>query len=79
MIGAGLGMFLYFVTEVIPSHYPSSLLADVKVKFLNNPVVMWLQIRDGWAVWADGGREGEWKRWKQEWERQRKVPKGKSS
>jgi len=79
VIGAVSGILLYIATEVIPRRYPSSLLAAVKVKLLNNPVVVWLQIRDGWAVWPDAGREGEWVRWRHEWERQQKVPKGKSS
>jgi len=79
VIGAVSGILLYIATEVIPRRYPSSLLAAVKVKLLNNPVVVWLQIRDGWAVWPDGGREGEWVRWRHEWEIQQKVPKGKSS
>jgi dolichyldiphosphatase len=30
-----------------------------------------LQIRDGWDIWNDGGREEEWVRWKGEWERRR--------
>lgn len=67
------------MTEAVPSRHPRSLLADVKASLLNNPVVVWLQIRDGWAVWVDGGREGEWVRWRQEWEKQRKVQKGKAS
>ncbi|KIM44955.1 hypothetical protein M413DRAFT_367393 [Hebeloma cylindrosporum] len=78
-IGAVLGVFLYIITEAIPTRYPRSVFAEVKFNILNNPVVVWLQIRDGWAVWADGGREGEWIRWRQEWERQRKISKGKSS
>ncbi|GAW00497.1 PAP2-domain-containing protein [Lentinula edodes] len=42
-----------------------------KMFLVSNPVSTWLQIRDGWAIWSDGGREGDWKRWKAEWDNQR--------
>jgi dolichyldiphosphatase len=35
-------------------------------------VSTWLQIRDGWAVWPDAGREGEWVRWRRRWEEERR-------
>lgn len=72
-IGAFLGTSLYALAEYIPRHYPQSALGAVKIFLLDNPVSSWFQIRDGWAVWADGGREGEWIRWKTEWEKQRRV------
>ena len=72
-IGALLGTTLYIVAEAVPSRYPSSPLGRVKTALLNNPVIVWLQIRDGWAVWADGGREVEWNRWREEWKRQQKI------
>lgn len=72
-IGAFLGTSLYVFAEYIPRHYPQSALGAVKIFLLDNPVSLWLQIRDGWAVWADGGREGEWIRWKTEWEKQQRV------
>ncbi|KAK0489141.1 hypothetical protein IW261DRAFT_1443389 [Armillaria novae-zelandiae] len=43
----------------------------VPVFFLVNPVSTWLQIRDGWDIWADGGREHEWLRWRKEWDSKR--------
>jgi len=71
-IGAGLGVSLYLLTEAIPTRYPASPLGRMKTAILNNPVVVWLQLRDGWAVWADGGREGDWLRWRKQFEAQQK-------
>jgi len=34
-------------------------------------VATWLQIRDGWDIWSDGGRDDEWVRWRREWWRRR--------
>lgn len=68
-IGVFLGVSLYFISELIPTRYPNSLLGKFKTRILNNPLLVWFQIRDGWAVWPDGGREGEWQRWRQQWER----------
>ncbi|KAL0064405.1 hypothetical protein AAF712_008705 [Marasmius tenuissimus] len=47
---------------------PSVLSLPSSQPLLNNPIAIWLQIRDGWAVWPDAGREAEWKRWRKEWE-----------
>ncbi|KAF8963458.1 hypothetical protein BDZ97DRAFT_1919884 [Flammula alnicola] len=77
-IGTILGVPLYFVTEAIPTRYPTSSLGKAKSMILNNTIVKWLQIRDGWAVWADGGREGEWLRWRKEWERRQESAKEKT-
>lgn len=74
-----LGISLYVVAEAIPSRYPTSALGRAKTFFLDNPVVVWLQLRDGWAVWLDGGRECEWRRWRNEWEKQQKFLKTKVS
>ncbi|KAF8868536.1 hypothetical protein CPB84DRAFT_1695971, partial [Gymnopilus junonius] len=78
-IGTLLGISVYVVAEAIPSRYPTSALGRAKAMFLDNPVVVWLQLRDGWAVWEDGGREGEWRRWRKEWEKQEKSEKTKTS
>ncbi|KAF9006167.1 hypothetical protein BDQ17DRAFT_1399096 [Cyathus striatus] len=61
------------LTELIPTRRPNSQLGKLKAFALQNPISTWLQLRDGWAVWEDGGREGEWKRWRAEWERQQKA------
>ncbi|KAG5647855.1 hypothetical protein DXG03_007779 [Asterophora parasitica] len=67
-IGLVLGISLYVFAELIPRRRPTSSLGRIKKAVIANPVFNWLQIRDGWAVWADGGREGEWIRWKTQWE-----------
>jgi len=71
-IGSILALSLYLVAELLPTRYPTSYLGQFKQFVLSNPVSMWLQIRDGWAVWADGGRDEEWKRWRAEWEKRQK-------
>ncbi|KAF4610808.1 hypothetical protein D9613_007066 [Agrocybe pediades] len=71
-IGTTLGVSLYLISEAIPTRYPTSPLGRMKAAILNNPIVLWLQLRDGWAVWADGGREGEWLRWRKQFEAQQK-------
>ena len=42
---------------------------------LDHPIIAWLRIRDGWAIWPDGGREDEWRRWRDQWEAQWEVKK----
>jgi len=72
-IGVSLGVSLYVVAEVIPTRRPSSVSGRFRAFLLDNPVSVWLQIRDGWAIWADGGREDEWRRWRAEWVKQRST------
>lgn len=67
-IGTTLGVSLYFALSIIPTCYPDSIFGKVKKTILNSPVSIFLQIRDGWSVWADGGRSEEWQRWRREWE-----------
>ncbi len=66
-IGAIFGFALFLITELIPRRRPRSLLGRLRVTLLSNPIFIWIRIRDGWAVWADGGREDEWLRWRAEW------------
>lgn len=73
IIGVGLGIPLYLLAQVIPHRYPTSALGRVKIMFLDHPIVVWLQIRDGWAIWGDGGRECEWLRWRAQWEARKNV------
>ncbi|KAF9447725.1 PAP2-domain-containing protein [Macrolepiota fuliginosa MF-IS2] len=76
-IGSVLGISLYLAVDLIPTKFPTSLLGHIKRFVLDHPLSRWLQIRDGWEIWADGGREDEWLRWRAEWEkRQRSVPDG---
>ncbi|KAH8833052.1 hypothetical protein DL96DRAFT_1584481 [Flagelloscypha sp. PMI_526] len=78
-IGIMLGTSLYFVAELLPSWYPKSLLGQLKKFAVTNPISTWCQIRDGWALWADGGRHSEWLHWKQGWtEQQRLLETGKT-
>lgn len=72
-IGVFLGLSLYAVAELLPRRCPNSIFGKTRDLLLDNPISIWLQLRDGWGVWADGGREEEWKRWRTEWERQRKL------
>lgn len=73
-IGLLLGFSLYTLMELLPRRWPRSTFGSTKRFLISNPVSSWLQIRDGWAIWADGGREGEWIRWKTEWEKQHINP-----
>ncbi|KAG6918964.1 hypothetical protein DXG01_010203 [Tephrocybe rancida] len=72
-IGISFGTSLYVVAELIPQRRPQSIMGNLKRSFISHPIPQWLQIRDGWAVWADGGREGEWVRWKTEWEKRQRT------
>ncbi|KAJ4475039.1 hypothetical protein J3R30DRAFT_3658919 [Lentinula aciculospora] len=78
-IGVVCGSCCYGCFELIPTLRPNSVLGQFKVFLVSNPVSTWLQIRDGWALWPDGGREDDWKRWKIEWDRQRVVSREKQS
>lgn len=69
-IGAALGVPLYLLSTAIPAWYPLSALGRLKRAILAHPITTWLEVRDGWAIWADGGREEEWRRWRREWEKQ---------
>lgn len=76
VIGSSLGAFVYTFAQLLPTWYPQSLLGQFKAWLISNPVSTWVQLRDGWDVWADGGREGDWIRWKQEWDKRHKVKTG---
>ncbi|KAG9313107.1 hypothetical protein JVU11DRAFT_6557 [Chiua virens] len=72
-IGVSLGIVHYVLTELLPCTRPLSIFGRVRAAILAHPVVTWMQIRDGWAVWSDGGREIEWKHWKAAYRRQKHV------
>lgn len=63
-IGALLGTIHYIFTEHLPYRRPLSVFGRVRAAVLNHPFTNWIQVRDGWAIWPDGGREIEWQRWK---------------
>ncbi|KAH9832618.1 PAP2-domain-containing protein [Rhodofomes roseus] len=68
-IGVLFGTWYYAVVEVLPTMWPRSSLGRARAAVLENPVSTWFRIRDGWAVWSDGGKEIEWLRWRAEWSR----------
>ncbi|KAI6041331.1 hypothetical protein EDC04DRAFT_2867323 [Pisolithus marmoratus] len=67
-IGALLGTVHYIVTELLPYRRPHSVFSRVRTAVLRHPLMQWAQVRDGWAIWPDGGREIEWKHWKEMYE-----------
>ncbi|EJC99978.1 PAP2-domain-containing protein [Fomitiporia mediterranea MF3/22] len=67
-VGVALGVLTYTVTELIPFFYPDSPLGRFRRIFLSHPIITWLRIKDGWAIWEDGGREAEWLEWRRKWE-----------
>lgn len=71
--GAGVGVIFgaltYTVLELIPYIYPGSSLGRFRRAVLSHPISTWLRIKDGWAIWSDGGREVEWLEWRAKWER----------
>ncbi|KAF9224042.1 hypothetical protein BS17DRAFT_704040 [Gyrodon lividus] len=79
-IGISLGIVHYVVTELLPHRQPLSVFGRARTAILSHPVVTWMQVRDGWAIWADGGREVEWKRWKAMYnERRTRISQKRSS
>ncbi|PPQ74336.1 hypothetical protein CVT24_000690 [Panaeolus cyanescens] len=78
VIGAVLGISLYILAILIPQRAPDSVLGQIKTFILDNPVSVWFQLRDGWSIWEDGGRDGEWRRWRAEWEKRQQSRISKS-
>jgi len=70
-IGISHGAVHYVLTELLPHTRPHSVFGHARAAILAHPVVIWMQIRDGWAMWADGGRETEWKHWKTAYDERR--------
>jgi dolichyldiphosphatase len=71
-IGVSFSICFYLVTELIPTRRPNSLFGKVRTYILRNPISQWLRIRDGWAVWQDGGWEDQWQLWDRLWIRRTK-------
>lgn len=69
-IGMALGVSHYVCTELLPARFPDSKFGRIRSAIVNHPISVWLQLRDGWAVWADAGREVEWKQWRTAWLKQ---------
>lgn len=70
-IGISHAVVHYVLTELLPHTRPHSVFGRARAAILAHPVVVWMQIRDGWSIWADGGREAEWKRWKAAYDERR--------
>lgn len=70
-IGVVFGCGTYGVLELMPARCPSSVVGRVRRWIMGSAAGRWVRIRDGWAVWEDGGREEEWRRWSVEWEKVR--------
>jgi dolichyldiphosphatase len=68
-IGSLFGTLYYTAVELLPALYPLSILGRLRAWLVGNPISTWIRLKDGWAVWADGGYEEEWQRWRKEWER----------
>ena len=63
-IGLLFGAVYYAGVELIPMHYPRSFLGEARAWVLENPVSTWCRVRDGWAVYPDGGTEVHWQDWR---------------
>jgi len=72
-IGAALALVQYTFTEYLPVRFPNSIYGRARTAFLANPISSWLGVRDGWAVYSDGGRDAEWRIWKEKWDAQRRA------
>ncbi|KIK85606.1 hypothetical protein PAXRUDRAFT_35418 [Paxillus rubicundulus Ve08.2h10] len=70
-IGVSLGIVHYVVTELLPHRRPLSVFGRARAAVLTHSVASWIQVRDGWAIWDDGGRGAEWKAWKVEYNERR--------
>lgn len=68
-IGSLFGTTYYVIVELIPRNAPLSFLGRIRTALLRHPICAWLRIRDGWAVWSDGGIEEQWLQWRAKWEK----------
>ncbi|THH03126.1 hypothetical protein EW145_g6508 [Phellinidium pouzarii] len=69
-VGVGFGALVYIVAELIPTRFPRSAIGRLRSVLLAHPLATWLQIKDGWAIWPDGGREAEWLAWREKWDKE---------
>lgn len=74
-IGIAFGAVWYMFVELIPLKFPGSPLGRLRLALLESVLGQWMRVRDGWATYADGGHEEEWRRWRVEWDRQRRKIK----
>ncbi|KAG2137621.1 uncharacterized protein EDB93DRAFT_1091072 [Suillus bovinus] len=76
-IGIAMGILHYACTELLPAKFPDSMFGRFRSAIVDHPISVWLQLRDGWGVWPDGGREAEWKQWRTEWLKRHSCRAGK--
>ncbi|KAJ1024713.1 hypothetical protein NDA16_002753 [Ustilago loliicola] len=60
-----------FSDIILPELHPSPPIRQI---LLDHPIAIAFRIRDSWAVWRDGGIEGEYGAWRREWEARRASP-----
>ncbi|TFK48571.1 PAP2-domain-containing protein [Heliocybe sulcata] len=68
-IGIIYGVSFYAATELIPIRRPDSILGRIRRTILLNPLSEWIELKDGWLVYPDGGRAEEWKLWRERLDR----------
>lgn len=78
-IGAIYGAAFYMLAEFIPRRRPSSILGRLRTFLVTNPFSTWIQVRDSWSVWPDGGQQKQWDCWKSEWDKRQSVLSKRSS
>jgi len=69
-VGVCFGILHYTVTELIPARFPQTVFGRFRKALLLHPLSTFFRLKDGWAVWEDGGREEEWQAWRRRWEQQ---------
>jgi dolichyldiphosphatase len=64
-IGVIFGITYYLVTEPARS---TSRAARLRTALLDSSIAQYWRIRDGWAVYQDGGVEEEWVIWRKKYD-----------
>jgi dolichyldiphosphatase len=64
-IGLIFGLIYYLFTE--PAR-PTSRAARLRTALLDSNIARYWRIRDGWAVYPDGGVEEEWTIWRKKYD-----------
>ena len=62
-VGVVYGVFWYALVEYLPLQFPDSILGRIRTGCLDSSLSKWMRVRDGWAVYEDGGHEEEWIEW----------------
>jgi len=70
-IGSTLGSTHYLFTELWPVRHPDSTIGRLRRWILSSSPATWFRLKDGWAVWDDGGHGDTYRRWREEWDAKR--------